>query len=311
MNSILDDFKMAFRSGNILNQIIVINVVVFLAILILEVVVGFFLQQKELLDTITSYLEFTPVPGDLLFQPWSILTYGFVHYGIFHILFNMLFLYWFGKIITGMLGQNKVLGLYVWGVISGALLYFILYNLFPNVALLGGPRPEMIGASAGVYAVMVGAAVFQPNMTFNLILLGPVKIKYIAAFYIVLSLAGVNGGNSGGNIAHLGGAFMGYLFISQMYKGNDWSKPVVSFIHWFKSFFKPQPKIKVSYKNEEKFGSKTKRKSSGSRKTKTKAKSAETSSQAEIDAILDKISEKGYDALSKEEKQKLFNASKQ
>ena len=211
----------------------------------------------------------------------------------------MLFLYWFGRIITDMLGQNKILGLYVWGVVAGAVLYLVLYNLFPNVALLGGPAPQMIGASAGVYAVMVGAAVFQPNLSFNLILIGPVKIKYIAAFYIVLSLAGVNGGNSGGNIAHIGGALLGYLFITQLQKGNDWSKPVVSFVLWVKSFFKPQPKIKVSYKNEEKYGSRSKAKAHSRRASKTtsRASKSQKTSQAEIDAILDKISDKGYERV--------------
>ena len=169
MSSIPEDFKIAFRSGNILNQIVVINLVAFLALLALQIVLGLFMQQGALLDDITRYLEFTPLTDQLIFQPWSIITYGFVHYGIFHILFNMMFLYWFGRIITDMLGQNKILGLYVWGVVAGAVLYFVLYNLFPNVALLGGVAPQMIGASAGVYAVMVGAAVLQPNLSFRVL----------------------------------------------------------------------------------------------------------------------------------------------
>ncbi len=310
MKSILDDFKMAFRSGNILNQIIVINVVVFIAINTLLSVFMTLGGQRELYEVIYNYLALPSNTNTLLTQPQSLITYMFLHRGIFHTLFNMLFLYWFGRIITEYLGQNKILGLYVWGGIAGGLLYILVYNLFPfyqGVAEIA----SLAGASAGVLAVVVGAATFQPDFRVNLILLGPVKIKYIAAFVVISSLYNSIGSNAGGEIAHLGGALLGYLFMTQLQKGNDWSKPVVNFIHWFKSFFKPQPKIKVSYKNEEKFGTKTKRKSSGSRRTKTKAKSAETSSQAEIDAILDKISEKGYDALSKEEKQKLFNASKQ
>ena len=168
----------------------------------------------------------------------------------------------------------------------------------------------MIGASAGVYAVMVGAAVLQPNLRFSIIFVGPVKIKYIAAFYIVFSLAGVNGSNSGGNIAHIGGALLGYLFMKQLQKGNDWSKPLVSFVCWAKSFFKPQPKIKVSYKKEEQYNSRTKNQTRWASKPSSRATKSEEVSQAEIDAILDKISAKGYGALSKEEKQKLFNASK-
>lgn len=309
MNSILDDFKMAFRSGNILNQIIVINVVAFIGI---NIVLGVFMTiggQEPLYRTIYDYLALPSNTNVLITQPQSLITYMFLHRGIFHTLFNMLFLYWFGRIITEYLGQNKILGLYVWGGLAGGLLYLLVYNLVPyyqGVAQFA----SLAGASAGVLAVVVGAATFQPDFRVNLLLLGPVKIKYIAAFVVLSSLYNSTGANAGGEIAHLGGALLGYLFMTQLQKGNDWSKPVVSFIHWFKSFFKPQPKIKVSYKNEEKFGKKTKQKSRPSKVKKTKAAES-TSSQAEIDAILDKISDKGYDALSKEEKQKLFNASKQ
>ena len=300
MNSILEDFKRAFRTGNLLNQLIVINVVVFIGLLVAKMVLKFSGQQ-EVVAFVESFFEFSPRLDLLKYRPWTLLVYGFTHYDIFHILFNMLFLYWFGRIITDYLGQNKVLGLYIWGVMAGSLFYLLLYNLLPEVKFLGGLNPQMIGASAGVYAVMVGAATFQPNQSFHLILLGPIKIKYIVGFYILLSLAGVNGDNSGGNIAHLGGALIGYLMIRQLQNGSDWSKPVINTIVWFKSFFKRQPTIRVSYKKE------TKRE----KKSRATAKENQSvTSQEEIDAILDKISEKGYDALSKEEKQKLFNASK-
>ena len=146
----------------------------------------------------------------------------------------------------------------------------------------------------------------------SLILLGPVKLKYIAAFMVVTSFFQSVGSNAGGEIAHLGGALIGYFSITQLQKGNDWSKSVVQFVRLVKSLFRPQPKIKVSYKKEQKTSSRSKRAStsSASRASKASAQPKETTSQAEIDAILDKISEKGYDALSKAEKQKLFNASK-
>ncbi len=305
MGSILDDFKMAFKTGNVLNQIIVINVVVFALLLLLRAFF-FFGEQDDTLSLINSFFEFDPRLENLLYRPWTVITYGFTHFEPFHILFNMLFLFWFGRIITSLLGQNKLLGLYIWGVISGSLAYLLIYNTLPRGALLAGDYPQMIGASAGVFAVMVGAAAFQPNTTFNLILLGSIKIKYIAAFYILLSLSGVTGGNSGGEIAHLAGALVGYLGMTQLQKGNDWSKPVVGFVSWIKNLFKPQPKIKVSYRSE----NKSKTKTTSSKRRTAKPKPTEQTSQQEIDAILDKISDKGYDALSKEEKQKLFNASK-
>ena len=165
----------------------------------------------------------------------------------------------------------------------------------------------LLGASGGVIAIVVGAATFQPNYAVHLIFLGPVKLKYIAAFYVISSFLQSTGTNAGGEIAHLGGALMGYLAMSQLQRGNDWSKPVVSFIIWVKSLFKPQPKIKVTYRSERKT---TGKKKASTRKSKSTPSASVVTPQEEIDAILDKISEKGYDALSKEEKQKLFNASK-
>ncbi|NVJ45566.1 MAG: rhomboid family intramembrane serine protease, partial [Cytophagia bacterium] len=150
----------------------------------------------------------------------------------------------------------------------------------------------------------VGAATFQPNYAIHLLFLGPVKLKYIAAFTVLVSFIQSTGANAGGEIAHLGGALVGFVSIKQLQQGSDWSRPVVSVISWIKSLFKPQPKIKVSYKNTKTTSSRTTSRTKA--RTETKSKNA----QEEIDAILDKISEKGYDALSKEEKQKLFNASK-
>jgi hypothetical protein len=216
----------------------------------------------------------------------------------------MLFLYWFGRIIAEYIGQNKVLGLYVWGGIFGGILYLLVYNLLPYYApAINGTY--LLGASGGVIAIVVGAATFMPNFTISLIFLGPVRLKYIAAFYVITSLLQSTGSNAGGEIAHLGGALAGFLFITQLKSGNDWSRIIVQFITWVKSLFKPQPKIKVSYRSAK---SSSSAKSTNS--TRTSEKKKPETSQSEIDAILDKISERGYDALTKEEKQKLFNASK-
>ncbi len=306
MKSILDDFKIAFKTGNVLNQIIVINVVVFLFMGILSILLTLS-GQKVLYLELSELLKLPSNTGRLLYRPWSLITNFFFHEGLFHILFNMLWMYWFGRIISEYLGQNKILGFYVWGGIGGGLFYILIYNLFPFFAE-AVPFSNLLGASAGVTAIVVAAATFQPNFTVSLILIGPVKLKYIAAFSVIASLLQSTGSNAGGEIAHLGGALVGYVGMVQLQKGNDWSKPIVTFIIWVKSFFKPQPKIKVSYRKEEKAKTSTRT----SRKTgmARKPSKAQETSQAEIDAILDKISDKGYDALSKDEKQKLFNASK-
>lgn len=304
MKSILDDFKIAFKTGNVLNQIIVINVVVFLFMGILSVLLTLSGQEAVYLE-FSRYLTLPSDLGKLIFRPWSLITYFFFHEGLFHILFNMLWMYWFGRIISEYLGQNKILGFYVWGGIGGGLFYILIYNLFPFFSE-AVPFSNLLGASSGVTAIVVAAATFQPNFTVSLILIGPVKLKYIAAFSVVASLLQSTGSNAGGEIAHLGGAIIGYIGMVQLQKGNDWSKPVVNFVIWVKSFFKPQPKIKVSYKKEPSARAKPR----STNKPSERKSSVEETSQAEIDAILDKISEKGYDALSKNEKQKLFNASK-
>jgi hypothetical protein len=212
----------------------------------------------------------------------------------------MLFFYWFGKIIYEFLGNNKLINLYVLGGIIGGFFFILIYNLVPFYH----NRVEgsiLMGASAGVFAVVVGAATFMPNYTFFLLFLGPIRIKYIAIFYVLLSLFRIDGSNAGGELSHLGGALIGFLYVQQLKKGNDFGQPIISFIEFVKSIFVRKPKIKVSYKStqEEK-----------NKRAKTKPEKSKNIDQNEIDAILDKISEGGYESLTKEEKEKLFNASK-
>ncbi|MCX2746006.1 rhomboid family intramembrane serine protease [Mangrovivirga sp. M17] len=305
MNSFVDDFKNAWnRPNNAVMQLIFINVIVFLAMAVVTVITNLsgFGEFGN-----TFLVELFYIPGsfsEFITRPWTIITYAFAHNlsDIFHILFNMLFLYWFGRLITEYLGSDRVISIYVNGAIFGAVLYLLAYNFVPfyieRTPILG-----MIGASAAVNAIMVGAATLLPNYTFHLLFLGPVRIKYIAAFFVVVSFIGSVGDNAGGNVAHLGGAFMGWLYVSQLQKGTDLGRWVYAIISFFRGLFKPKPKIKVTYK---KSGSK----SSGNKQTSSASTSSGKASQEEIDRILDKISEKGYSSLSKEEKQKLFDASK-
>ncbi len=301
--SIKDDFKNAFNRPNSAHtQLIIINVVVFLFLAVLNVFSSLF-GFRGVFDFVYDQFSIPPVFTDFLTRPWTIITYAFAHSlsDIFHILFNMLVFYWFAKLIIEYLGSDRVIGIYVLGALAGSIAYLLVYNLVPFYVERSG-FPGMVGASAAVYAIVVAAATFMPNHTFFLLFLGPVKIKYIAGFYIVLSFLGSVGGNAGGNIAHLGGAFMGYMYIRQLQSGNDWGKWIISIINFFKSFFVPSSKIKVSYKKEKSTAKTSSTNMSGRRTS--------SASQEEIDAILDKISERGYESLTKEEKQKLFNASK-
>jgi hypothetical protein len=235
-------------------------------------------------------------------RPWTIITYAFAHSltDIFHILFNMLVFYWFGRLFIEYLGNDKLIALYVLGAITGGVVYLMVYNLVPYFI----ERSEflgMVGASAAVFAIVTGAAVLLPNYTFYLLFLGPIKIKYIAAFYIIMSFLGSVGSNAGGNIAHLGGALIGFIYIKQLQVGVDWGGWVTSILDWFKGLFEPRPKVKVTYRKSE---------PKAKARPASKAKPGTKASQEEIDAILDKISERGYESLSADEKEKLFNASK-
>ncbi|WP_026967908.1 rhomboid family intramembrane serine protease [Algoriphagus terrigena] len=307
--SFWENLRNAFRhSDNSLYKLIAINVLVFFALLVARVLMTVS-GLGDLYKTGLSYLMMPASLPKLAAQPWTVFTYMFLHEGVFHILFNMLFLYWFGMLVHQYLGSRKLANLYILGGLFGAAFYVLIYNLAPYFS--GSVDTSlMLGASAGVFAVVVGAATLAPNTTFFLIIIGPVKIVYIAAFYVIMSFANSIGANAGGEIAHLGGALLGYLYIVQLRKGNDWGVPVQKVGIFFENLFSRNPsKVKVSYR-------KAKTTSSGgfgsfSSKTKTSQEvKPQDTSQEEIDQILDKIAAKGYDALSKEEKRKLFEFSK-
>ncbi len=298
--SFLDEFKTAWKKpDNGLIQIILINAIVFILINVIRVFTSISANPEVYAWVINQLALPSDIPAFLV-KPWTIITYFFTHESFFHVLFNMLFFFWFGKIIYEFLGNNKLINLYVLGGLIGGFLFILIYNLIPFY----NDRVQLsilMGASAGVFAVVVGAATFMPNYTFFLLFLGPIKIKYIAIFYVLLSFFNIDGSNAGGELSHLGGALIGFLYVQQLKKGNDFGQPIISFINFLKSLFVRKPKIKVSYKSTE---------SSKGRKSAAKTEKSKNINQDEIDTILDKISEGGYESLTKEEKQKLFNASK-
>ncbi|UZD21298.1 rhomboid family protein [Algoriphagus halophytocola] len=304
-----ENLRNAFKhTDNSLYKLIAINILVFFAVLVVRV----FMTIGGLGNLYAEALQYLMMPASLprlITQPWSIFTYMFLHEGIFHILFNMLFLYWFGQLVHQFLGSRKLTNLYILGGMAGAAFYVLIYNLAPYFSE-SIDSSLMLGASAGVFAIVVGAATLSPNTTFFLILIGPVKIKYIAMFYVLLSFANSAGANAGGELAHLGGALLGYLYIVQLRRGVDLGVPVQKVGIFFEDLFsgKRRQKVKVSYRKPKSSGSF----SSFTKSTKSSPKPvdpAETT-QEEIDKILDKIADRGYEALNKEEKRKLFEFSK-
>jgi len=293
-----EEFKNAFqRYNNAHVQLIIINIVVFLTLAVVLVFSRAF-QVPDIFIVVHDQLAIPAPIGEFLQKPWTLITYAFVHdlSGVFHILFNMLVFYWFGKLFVEYLGSDKLVALYFLGALAGGLAYLLVYNTIPFYIERIGSFNSMVGASAAIYAIVVATATLIPDYTFFLLFLGPVRIKYIAGFYIVVSFLGSVGENAGGNVAHLGGALMGFIYIKQLQAGVNWGSWVTATLDWFKGLFTAKPKVKVTYRKQY------------SEAQKPKAKSS--ISQDEIDAILDKISDGGYESLTKEEKEKLFNASK-
>ena len=287
-NFIIEDFKNSWnKKDNGLVKIILINVIFFVSMSILKVI----FTLSGLTSLFVILLNKLMLPAALktfIFQPWSLISYFFLHLNFMHILWNMLFLYWFGKIIHDNIGNNAIISLYVLGGIIGGLFYMALYNIIPYYSERVS-ESLMLGASAGVFSVVVGSVTLLPNYTFYLLFLGPVRIKYIALFYVLLSFLDVTGNNAGGEIAHLGGAFIGFLYIKQLQNGIDMGEGIINFINYFSS---------------------EKRKTKRQADNVTSKNNRDNISQDEIDKILDKISDSGYSSLSKKEKEKLFNASK-
>lgn len=301
--SIIEDIKDTFRQpNNTLKQLILINVVVFVALIVARLIITLTVGP-HFYNVLMSYVALSSLPSTLLVKPWTLLTYFFTHEGFLHIIFNMLNLYWFGQLVREYLGDKRLLSLYILGGLAGGVLFILFFNFIPYFAdrALGA---SMIGASASVLAIVVAAATLLPNFTFNLLLIGPVRIKYIALFLVILSMSGAVGDNAGGNIAHLGGALIGWLFIKQLQRGSDMGRPIHAVSAFFGNLFKRKPKLKVTHRG----GGFTSRRSANG--TSSGATSyGNRPSQHEIDRILDKISSSGYESLSKEEKQKLFQAS--
>jgi membrane associated rhomboid family serine protease len=302
MTGIFDDFRNAFRKpNNGLIQIIFINIVVFLVLILAKVI----FTLSGFSGIFNSFLNKLSLPASFysyLFQPWAIVTYFFSHTDFFHILFNMLFLYWFGSLVHEYLGNRRFINIYILGGIFGGLLYMIAYNLIPYFSSAIN-NSWMLGASGATYAVVFAAATLLPDYTFMLLFIGPVRIKYIALFYLVISFASTIGSNAGGNIAHLGGAFIGYLFVKQLRSGIDLGQPINAVVDFVRGLFieiPPKPQLKVTHRSYTT--------NAGYSKT-THYSTDDAPDENEVDELLDKISKSGYESLTKDEKLRLFKAS--
>jgi len=289
-----DDFKMyVLNSGNVLYKLLAINIAIFILFGLIWMLDHLFVSNLDLEDTIKAlYVGFPSSPIAFLHRPWSIVTYQFVHEGFFHVFFNMMMLWVAGRIFREFLGDKKLLSVYLLGGAAGAVVFMIAMNAFP---LFSAYNPYIIGASASAIAVLAAAATLVPNYTLFLILIGPVRLIYIMLFFFLIDLLSLAGGNAGGHFAHLGGAAFGFVYIKALQNGTDMGAWLTNFLGWFQNLFRPKANIKVNYRKPDSM----------------KASLSKTGiSQAQVDAILDKIAKSGYDSLNQREKDILFKASK-
>ena len=296
MGSFISDLKNNFQRGNISLQLIYINVGIFVVTTLVSVVLMLFNWGGM------SWMDFLQLPAYLpkfLVQPWTLFTYMFLHAGALHLLFNMLWLYWFGQLFLAFFSARHFRGLYLLGGLCGGLLYMLAYNVFPYF----GPYiygSYLLGASASVLAIVVATAVREPEYRVNFMFIGAVRLKYVALFMVVTDLLFVTSGNGGGHIAHLGGALGGWWFAKSLQKGHDITRWINQVFDWFSGGIKisrpaKKPKMKVNR------GGKVDDYDYNARKKQQ---------SEEIDRILDKLKQSGYASLTTEEKKRLFDASK-
>jgi len=299
--SIWEEIKGSFRHGTSLTRLIYVNAIVFLVIKIIEVI-GVLAAKPELTASVVSFLAVPASIDALAGKPWTPVTYMFIHQGFIHIIFNMLWLWWFGKIFLSYLDQRKLVSLYVMGGLAGALLYIAVFNIFP--AFAGMVHVSVaLGASASVMALVIATAVYLPDLELSLLFFGRIKLKYLALITFLITSVFDFSVNTGGKIAHIGGALMGVAYGYGLKNGKDIGAWLNSILDFFVTLFRPGKKLKVTYKKA-KTDYDNKKAKTDFDYNKVKAERQEA-----IDHILDKISKGGYDSLTREEKEILFNES--
>ena len=277
------DLYQKFKERNVVEKLIVLNILVFILTYLLNKASFLFGYEGNFL---MDWFALKPSFEQLLFRPWTLITYGFLHVGFFHIIFNLLVLYYFGNLFLDFFNSGQFLTYFFLGVVSGGLIYMVAYNYLPA---LKTQQTILVGASAGVTAIVVGIASHIPNYALHFRFLGSIKLMYIAIVMIVLDIVQIPAGNAGGHLAHLGGALIGFLLTRYLNNAQGISE-------WWSNQWpirKGTP-LKTVYKNEQSVNK-------GSRVE---------YDQKRIDSILDKISKSGYETLTKEEKDYLFKAGK-
>jgi membrane associated rhomboid family serine protease len=287
--SIIEDIKFQYRVGGIANKIIYWNVGIFL------LSIPFFYQFTTGIFDYPSWLAVSSEPSVVLSRPWTLLTYAFFHFGFWHLFFNMMVLHFASRLFLTFFTQKQYLGLYLLSAFFSAVIFVAAFYFLDRSAL-------MVGASASIIAILVATTTYQPLMDLRIALIGYVKLWHITGVTLLLFLLQIGLANTGGHIAHFSGAFFGYIYIKLLQNGTDMSQPVTTVIDFFAHLFRP--KKKTPFK---KVHVTPKRPTANKVESKIVVKDK---TQQQIDEILDKISQSGYDSLTADEKEFLFKAGK-
>lgn len=290
MATSIDWMKSKWGAADMVLRLIAVNVAIFLLIRAVAIVLMF---THANIDEMLRLVIVPPVLSEVLREPWTIVSYMFCHYDVFHVLFNMLWLYWFGRMFISIATPKQLFALYIYGGVAGAALYIGFCLISPWIG--GG---GLIGASAAIMAVVIATAVITPDVPVSLFFFGEVKLKWLAVVTVILFALGLTGNNAGGHAAHLGGVAMGVIYGVAFRRGHDLAKPFNRFLDSICSIVerrKWQPQAKrYHYKASER---------------RNQASQTASAAMADIDPILDKIKKSGYASLTAEEKRRLFEAS--
>jgi membrane associated rhomboid family serine protease len=323
MAGIWQDIKYEYNKGNAIVKLVMLNIALYVMVNLISV--PLFLAGKDVLywNFLKDWLYLPSNPYLLLSRPWTLVTYMYLHKDFWHLLFNMLVLYGFGRITNDLIHNSKIVPIYLLSGFSGAILFMCFFNIFP-VFYSAGSVP-LVGASAAVMGMLLSAATLNPQGNIRLLLIGNVQLQYVALTLVVIDLISISPKNPGGHIAHLGGAFMGWFYIYQLRKGRDLGGPILAILNFIRRPFSlrtGQPKkkrqLKMVYKSAQV--------SNTEQHTQTQSQTQKTekfndysksfsqryknmSKQECLDAILDKINARGFENLTEEEKNFLKNSS--
>ncbi|MCL7763519.1 rhomboid family intramembrane serine protease [Polaribacter sp. Z014] len=278
--SFIDEIKNRYKSGNIVEKLIYVNIAVFVFTLLVSVFQDLY---KGEVNWVVEWFSLDDNLSSILTKPWTIITYGFLHADFLHILLNLITLFFVGNLFIEYFTQKQLLTFYLLGTLFGGILFILSQNYFP---LFQGQSSMLVGASAGISAIFIGITTYMPNYQLKIRFIGFVKLWHLAVIWVGLDILALSGGNAGGHFAHLGGALFGFFYVKKA------ANKEIKIWEYFSSFFSSKQKpLKTVYKAPKKTAN---------------SSNNNNLNQQQIDSILDKISKSGYDTLTKAEKEFLF-----